>query len=437
MARRFFLSSVLSLSIAAPLVAPAFAEQTPPEIANARNSAIGEINTDGVYVRSGAGDNYYPTTKLNSKSEVTIVGEKFDWLKILPPKGSFCYVAKAFIDKNGDVGTANRDDVNVRAGSELNTVKTTVQSKLAAGQTVQIIGEVDEYYKITPPPDAYLFVKKDFVELRKVIPPVAPVAQQAPAAGGNEGAQAPVNPAPPTLLATTPDAGATTNPTVDAAAAVPAATNPVVETAQVKFDKTEADYEAASKKPIEEQPVDELSKSYAALVADAQLPESMRRIADFRLQTLKVRKETRDAFLATQKQIQETKQKQIAFKAEQEEIAQQIKQKDVKVYTAVGTLRTSSLQKGGQVMYRLTDPQTGRTVCYLRSDDPKYGTLLGQFIGVRGELGSEPGLNLKVLTAAEWAQVDPNELYRGVAAQVVPPSLLPNGAQIANTSTTE
>ena len=59
-----------------------------------------------------------------------------------------------------------------------------------------------------------------------------------------------------------------------------------------------------------------------------------------------------------------------------------MKQKDVKVYTAVGTLRTSSIQQGGQIMYRLTDPQTGRTVCYLRSDDPKYGTLLSQFIGV-------------------------------------------------------
>ena len=109
----------------------------------------------------------------------------------------------------------------------------------------------------------------------------------------------------------------------------------------------------------------------------------------------------------------------------------------MKIYTAVGTLRTSSLQQGGQIMYRLTDPATGRTVCYLRSDDPKYGQLLGQFIGVTGQIANEPGLNLKVITATEFAKADPNELYRGIAAQIVPPSLLPNAAQIANTTTSE
>src|SRR4051794_11920414 len=114
MAHRSFYSAVCLLS----LCAIALADQTPPEISNARNSAIGNINSDGVYVRSGAGDNYYPTTKVNAGKEVTIVGEKFDWLKIVPPAGSFCYVAKAFIDKNPDgTATTNRDEVNVRAGS--------------------------------------------------------------------------------------------------------------------------------------------------------------------------------------------------------------------------------------------------------------------------------------------------------------------------------
>jgi hypothetical protein len=86
------------------------------------------------------------------------------------------------------------------------------------------------------------------------------------------------------------------------------------------------------------------------------------------------------------------------------------------------------------MLYRLTDPQTGRTVCYIRSDDPKYGSLLGQFIGVKGAVTPDATLNLKVVAPTEWATVDPNQLYRGVAAEIVPPSLLPQSAQQASAS---
>ncbi len=40
-------------------------------------------------------------------------------------------------------------------------------------------------------------------------------------------------------------------------------------------------------------------------------------------------------------------------------------------------------------------------------------------------MSSDAGLNMKVITPTEYSAVDPNQLYRGVAAQIVPPSLLP------------
>src|SRR3954467_12862489 len=138
MARRFLLAAAaaVSFSLAAPLhlppawAAPTGSEDTPitPEqAANSNNAAIGEINADNVYVRSAAGENYYPTMKLARGTKVTVVGEKFDWLKIVPPDGSFCYVAKAYVDKGpGETAKANRADVNVRAGGVLNTLKTTI-----------------------------------------------------------------------------------------------------------------------------------------------------------------------------------------------------------------------------------------------------------------------------------------------------------------------
>ena len=91
-----------------------------------------------------------------------------------------------------------------------------------------------------------------------------------------------------------------------------------------------------------------------------------------------------------------------------------------------GRSAPAAFSRAAQTLYRLTDPQTGRTVCYLRSDDAKYGAMLGQFIGVKGAVSSDAGLNMKVIAPTEFAAVDPNQLYRGVAAQIVPPSLVPS-----------
>jgi len=267
------------------------------------------------------------------------------------------------------------------------------------------------------------------------------VAQQDPAT------QTPLQPAqsteaPPTPVATevaTPGEAATTQPSASSVAsndiakdATPASATTQPVSAEADFDKLEADFAAASSKPIEQQPLSELLASYNKLTP--QLPESMRRIAEFRVQTLKIRAGAKDEFVAVQKQQQDATAKRQALKAEQEEIAQQIQKNDVKIYTAVGTLRTSSLQMGPTTLYRLTDPSTGRTVCYLRSDDAKYGQALGQFIGVKGQVATDPQLSLKVVTPTDWSPVDPNQLYRGVAAQIVPPSLVPQAQQASATN---
>ena len=455
MARRFFLTAAraaaaVSLSLASQqlLLAPKSArgQVTPPPVENSRNSAECVINADNVYVRSGAGDNYYPTMKLNKGAKVVVIGEKFDWLKIMPPEGSFSYVGKHFIDKkeNG-VGIVNRENVNVRAGSTQTTIKTTVQSQLAPGQEVKILDEVEEYYKIAPPPDAAVYVKKDLVDVLRVMPQVAkagaaeqtvtppapgtletpthpPIAEKPSDEGATPPAGVPLDQPPASTAEQIAAGNASTQPTQVASGQAAPATQP---TAEITFDKLEKDFDAASGKPIEQQPVAEMLKSYETLIKDPQLPESMRRVADYRTQVLKARAEARNDFVAMQKKQEETKQKIQALQAEREEIAQQIQKNDVKIYTAVGTIRTSSIQQGGGTLYRLTDPQNGRTVCYIRSDDPKYGGMIGKFIGVKGDLSTDPSLGLKVVTPTEVADVDPNQLFRGIGSQIVPPSLLP------------
>jgi hypothetical protein len=266
-----------------------------------------------------------------------------------------------------------------------------------------------------------VFVNKNYVDFVKQIPSVAGTPAKPQAAEQTTVTETP----------TAPVAGAPTTQPSDAAQLAAAPTTQP-SGAEVEFDKLEAAFNEATAKTIDQQPLNEMLASYEKLRADAKLPASLSRVADGRIAVLKVRIEARDQFLAVQKQQNEMRAKQQALKAEQEEIAQQIKDKEVRIYTAVGMLRTSSIQQGGQMTYRLTDPANGRTVCYLRSDDPKYGTLLGQFIGVKGELTSDPALNLRVVKPTEWSAVDPNTVFRGVGAQIVPPSLLPQAQEQAS-----
>jgi uncharacterized protein YraI len=449
--RRFILLAVTSITLGlaafAPALAPAPAygqEMQQPEVENAKHAFEGRINSNAVYVRSGPSENFYPTVKLDKGVPVTVVGIKFNWLKIEPPKGSFSYVAKAYVQRHGDgsEGTVTENATpNVRAGSDLNAMKTTVQTKLQPGQRVKILGDQDEYFKIEPPAGAYLYVDQRYVDAVRRVGETIAADQPKPKNGGGETAVMPpvenaaVTEAPApgadaaaTNPATTPaDAGnalAAGGPATQPAAGAAPAQAPAAIAA--KFDDLEAKFKEASGKPLVDQPLEALTAGYSSITGQPGLTKQMQRIADARLAALKVRGEARESYLVLKKGQQEAETKRQALMAEREELQERIKQTDVKVFTAVGTLRTSSLQLGGGTLFRLTDPETGRTVVYLRSADASVSALINQFIGVKGDLSGDPALNLKVINNPTGAEVvDQTKVNGSIAAQVVPPSLLP------------
>ena len=452
-ARRLFLSTTLSIAACATVLSPiAFGEDaaaTQDEMA--KQPWLGQINANAVFIRSAAREDAYPVTKLDKGTQVTIVGMKFKWLKIVPPEGSFAYVPKAWVDRrgNGNVGRASRELI-AKVGSNLMEVKTAPMAKIDQGQDVQILGEKDEYYKIKPPEGSYLYIAQQFVD------PVKPVAQadtktqstetahndqsnpgdrtgtQGAAKGiidalttkNNPGDSTKVTPPstqPSEGTAVADASGPTTQP-ADAAA-----------TASNTFDQLESDFKAANEKPITEQPIAQLLSGYDDLLKQDSLPASMRRVAEIRVATLKLRDEAKTEFLATKADQQKALERRKALEAERDEIQERIKQNEITVYAAVGTLRTSSIQRGSQTMYRLTDPSSGRTVAYVRTNDPKYATYLGQFIGVKGTISVDQALNMKTIDQpTEAAVVDQSKLNKSVMAQIVPPSMM-QGVRSAST----
>jgi len=434
-------SCAMALGLAA---ASARAEDSPgQEIQNAKYQFIGKVNGEAVFVRAGASDNDYAVMKLDDGAKVTVVGERFGWLKILPPDGAFCYVAKAWVEKHGD-GTEGKatNSLNVRVGSLLTETKAVIATRLEPGAEVQIIGEADEYFKIKPPEGTYLYVKKEFIEpVQRVDAPSQSTPgsgdQWAPMnSGDGESAQMPsanssVSATPTTNPSIADNGAPTTQP--EMAMSVPttgpttAPTGDLLTQDEAAFDRLQQNYSADSQKPIDQQDPATLLAGYQKLASDRVLPESLLQTTDQRVTELKARAANREQYLATQKEQAEAKAKLMALQSEGQELRDRVTKTEVKYYAAVGTLRPSSLQQGTMPLFRLTDPASGRTVVYLKSDDVKIGEMMGQFIGVKGTIVEDPQLSLKVITPTSYEAVDQTKLYNGIAAQMVPPSLMPMG----------
>ncbi|MCF7956148.1 MAG: hypothetical protein K9M75_10125 [Phycisphaerae bacterium] len=121
-----------------------------------------------VNIRSGGGTAYYECGKLKAGENVTVVAEEFGWAKIVPPKGSYSWIAKKYVDidkTNPKVGIINgeADEVRVWVGSPsydaLTSSSTQVKLSKKNFDVVELLGEEDhDYLKIAPPSGAFLYV---------------------------------------------------------------------------------------------------------------------------------------------------------------------------------------------------------------------------------------------------------------------------------------
>ncbi|MGD0464236.1 MAG: hypothetical protein ABSB74_17270 [Tepidisphaeraceae bacterium] len=442
--RTLFVAIALSIVPAAGALAQDAVPQ--PDVANSKYQIDGVVNVDSVYVRSGPGEGYYPTQTLSKGAAITVVGIKFDWLKILPPENSFSYVGAVFVDRSADgtTGKINRNDVNIRAGSLVNAMKTTVQTRLNTGDQVEIIGKEDEYLKIKSPAGAYLYINKQYVTIARpavadtstptsatpLLPAPKPDSiatdNQKPAAKDSgssiEGA---IVTRTPTTAPSQAAASPTTNPSSVAAAPATQPTAAVPPpSAEELFAQYEATFAQISKQPLDSQPVEELMGKYQTIASSETLSDELKSVVNIRLATLKARLDNKAKLVEIHRLEKLAQARQLALQAEQQELEERLKQSQIQVFVAVGQLQPSSLQVGGGTLYRLVDPATGRTEVYVRTSDPKITGLMGQFIGVNGQRTDDPQLSLRVIDPTDALAVDESKVNTSVMASILPPSLL-------------
>ncbi len=443
---RSLLVAVASVSFAAAGTAFAQNSDTVVPTADIDTSAYtfaGEVNSELAVVRSGPSENDYPTLKLAKGDKLVVVGYRLDWLKIEPPQGSFCLVSQAFVDKRGDgtVGRIANQRATVRVGSALTLSKHKVPMQLDPGTDVQILGEVDEFYKIAPPKGVFMYIDKKFVNpVRKLeetaanangqqTPPVTDTNVTPPSdtAGNTTPAVTTTPPAPTGDRFVVNSDGTTTPiaPTTESAAAAETPKTPIetIQKLQDKLAKLEDDYTAAAQKDITEQPIDALLEGYNGLLADAQLPPNARKVAEYRSNSLKLRKDTLEQFLATKKVQAEIAQKQQDLKVEHDEIQQRVDQTAVKRYAAIGKLVQSSLQVGQQTLYRLVDPATSRTIIYVRTAEKPLGENIDKFVAIEGTIVTDDAAKLTYVQPKKVDVIDAKQVNIKFFGDYSPPSL--------------
>ncbi|MDZ7616354.1 MAG: SH3 domain-containing protein [Patescibacteria group bacterium] len=158
---RFLLVLLIGLALAIPSLAE---EPQFPYTAH--------VAADDVYVRSGPGQNYYPTEKLTAGEKVEIYRhDPGGWYAIRPTKESFSWISAHYLSPGeNNLAVVNGENVAARIGSRFSDIKDVIQVRLQKAEVVEVLGaEMDEsgatrWYKIAPPSGEFRWISGRYVD---------------------------------------------------------------------------------------------------------------------------------------------------------------------------------------------------------------------------------------------------------------------------------
>jgi SH3-like domain-containing protein len=131
------------------------------------------VVSDDVYVRSGPGQDYYPTDKLKRGQQVEVYRhEPGGWCRIRPVEGSFTWVSGRFLKPTRhNLAVVTDEGVAARVGSRFSDARDMIQVKLHKDEVVEIIEAPREgargagqWYKIAPPAGEFRWVSSKYLD---------------------------------------------------------------------------------------------------------------------------------------------------------------------------------------------------------------------------------------------------------------------------------
>jgi uncharacterized protein YgiM (DUF1202 family) len=362
---------------------------------------IAEITTDDVYVRSGPGVNYYFCGKLSKGDKVRVVATKFSWSQIAPPQGSFSWISKQYVQvdpTNKLMGTVTGDAVRVYAGSDavLPMNSTSMQLKLNKGDKVILLAEEkDDYYKISPPEGAYLWVSTDYTKPLTSLAPTTPVTTSITPAAPADVNKTVIKPgAKP--AAQTPQPGTTA--TVAPATVAPSPEDEILK----KYNAVKEKVEAERAKPVEDQNYVEMKKELSSIAGNAQAPKTVGYAKSLakQIERFELARQVGDTVKAQDAQFEQNRQE--IDNARDTKLAGL---HDLSRFAIIGIFETSStLPK----LFRIMDAD-GKTVCYAAPAGPAetldFTTFIQKRVGLVGTIEPNTQIGGALVRFTEIAEI--------------------------------
>lgn len=134
----------------------------------------GYVNGDNVYVRSGPGEQYYPTGKLHRGGAVEVYRhDPGGWYAVRPPQASFSWISGRYVEVDDDgIGVVSGNRVVVRVGSGFSDIRDVIQVQLNRGEEVAILDKktfgtgpgAQVWYKIAPPAGEFRWIHGKYID---------------------------------------------------------------------------------------------------------------------------------------------------------------------------------------------------------------------------------------------------------------------------------
>jgi len=121
---------------------------------------LGEVNTDDLNLRAGPNINYRSFFQLSSGAMLVVYGKEYSWYKVRLPHHTDCYVKTEYIQFSQGKSTSKVNNLRVRSGPGFNY---SVIGKLDKGETIYIKSEGKDWTKVYPTKNSYGWVHSKHV----------------------------------------------------------------------------------------------------------------------------------------------------------------------------------------------------------------------------------------------------------------------------------
>ena len=132
------------------------------------------VAADDVFVRSGPGENYYPTDKLKTGDAVEVYRhDPGGWCAIRPVPASFSWVSTRYLRLGkGNIATVTEEHVAARVGSRFSDVRDVIEVWLHRGELVEVLdagrdgpaASANAWCKIAPPAGEFRWISSKFLD---------------------------------------------------------------------------------------------------------------------------------------------------------------------------------------------------------------------------------------------------------------------------------